>query len=62
MMGILESPTPTPRQPATTAAVEDEDKLFFQSLLPDLKRLTQAKKANVKFRMHQFIYEAREDL
>ncbi|KAK0146185.1 hypothetical protein N1851_014502 [Merluccius polli] len=59
MKDILETPTP---QPATTAAVEDEDDLFFLSLLPDLKRLPKAKKANVKFRIHQIIYEAGEDL
>ena len=50
MIGILESPTP---QPATTAAVEDQDELFFLSLLPDLKRLTEAKKAYVKLKIHQ---------
>ncbi|KAK0142609.1 Transcription factor Adf-1 [Merluccius polli] len=59
MIDMLETPTP---QPATTAAVEDEDALFFRSLLPDLKRLPKAKKAQVKFRIHQIIYEAGEDL
>ena len=49
MIGILKTPIP---QPAATAVVDDEDKLFFWSLLPDLKKLTEAKKKpmlNLKF-------------
>ena len=59
MISIMETPIP---QPAATAVVDDEDELFFRSLLPDLKKLTEAKKAYVKFKIHQLIYEAREDL
>ncbi|KAL2091649.1 hypothetical protein ACEWY4_013912 [Coilia grayii] len=43
-----------PRQ----SAPPDEDDLFFQGLMPILKRLPPRKKSQLKFKFHQMVYEA----
>lgn len=43
---------------AEQANMTDEDMLFVHSLVPPLKRLSQQKKADVKVKIHQLLYEA----
>ncbi|KAM9364358.1 uncharacterized protein KZ484_010614 [Pholidichthys leucotaenia] len=50
----LTTPPPQPAAP-------DADELFFQSLLPSLKRLTERKKEEVKLKIHQLLFEAGAD-
>ncbi|XP_062338406.1 transcription factor Adf-1-like [Osmerus eperlanus] len=56
MLGALEmAQTPAPLPPPQA---EDEDELFFQSLLPALKRLPPAKQSEYKFNIHCMFFEA----
>jgi len=36
----------------------DPDRQFFEGLIPDLKSLSARRKADVKFKIHQLIFEA----
>ncbi|KAM9410628.1 uncharacterized protein KZ484_002659 isoform 2-T2 [Pholidichthys leucotaenia] len=47
--------TPPPPPPASAP---DPDELFFQSLLPSLRRLPESKKEEVKFQFHKLLFEA----
>ena len=56
MLGPLENaqaPDPLPPPQA-----EDEDELFFKSLLPALKRLPPAKRSELRFNIHCMFFEA----
>uniref|UniRef100_A0A667Y628 BESS domain-containing protein n=1 Tax=Myripristis murdjan TaxID=586833 RepID=A0A667Y628_9TELE len=58
------TPTPTPNhlmgaiQAAAQLQPPDPDRQFFEGLLPDLKALSERKKAEVKFQIHRIIHEA----
>ncbi|XP_074481157.1 uncharacterized protein LOC141761609 [Sebastes fasciatus] len=53
----LEDDTSPPSTPPPPAPI-DIDALFFQSLLPSLKKLEDRKKEEVKFKIHQLLFEA----
>ncbi|KAL2096889.1 hypothetical protein ACEWY4_006096 [Coilia grayii] len=58
LLGLLQvSPAPPPIQPPTL----DEDEVFFNSLLPTMRRLNGPKKAEVKFNIYRLLYEAERE-
>ncbi|KAI9517037.1 hypothetical protein NQZ68_008291, partial [Dissostichus eleginoides] len=53
-------PQPQP-QPPPPVVVEDEDQLFFRSLLPTMRLMSRAKRASVRFALHKVIFEADQE-
>ena len=49
-------PPPPPQSPT-----EDEDEMFFCRLLPNMQTLSVAKRARVRFRVHQLVFEAEQE-
>ena len=60
ILGALEKAQAPASQPPPQA--EDEDDLFFKSLLPALKRLPPAKRAELKLNIHRMIFEAEAEM
>ncbi|XP_041958864.1 classical arabinogalactan protein 9-like [Alosa sapidissima] len=50
-------PSPPPTPPAALSSA-DEDKMFFLSLLPAIRRMSVAKRAEVKFKIYSLVYQA----
>ena len=56
MLGAMEQAQTPALLPPPQA--EDVNELFFKSLLPALKRLPPAKRAELKFNIHRMFFEA----
>ena len=49
------------RQPPPPPPTEDENEIFFRSLLPSMARLTLSRRARVRFRVHQLIFQEEQE-
>ncbi|KAL0146665.1 hypothetical protein M9458_058005 [Cirrhinus mrigala] len=47
-----------PRPPLPQTSPEDEDEIFFKSLLPSIRRLPLTRRGRLRFEIHQLVYQA----
>uniref|UniRef100_A0A3B1IUG3 MADF domain-containing protein n=1 Tax=Astyanax mexicanus TaxID=7994 RepID=A0A3B1IUG3_ASTMX len=57
--GVISGLSPTPLQKKRSPPTEDPDEMFFRSILSDFKSLTERRRDELKFKIHQLIFEAK---